>query len=91
MRIDRPPCRLAIKVTPNNITVREVEVADKGFLLVTMQPPAAFEDKFNAGYDAVHLPERLAVPGFETARRTFFNYPMTHGASMHSEFSRPSA
>jgi len=44
-------------------------VADKGFLLVTMQPPPAFEEEFNAWYDTEHLPERLAVPGFETALR----------------------
>ena len=44
-------------------------MADKGFLLVTMQPPPAFEEEFNAWYDTEHLPERLAVPGFETALR----------------------
>lgn len=41
----------------------------KGFLLVMMQPPPAFEEEFNAWYDTEHLPERLAVPGFETALR----------------------
>jgi hypothetical protein len=44
-------------------------VANKGFLLVTMQAPPAFEEEFNAWYDTEHLPERLAVPGFETALR----------------------
>jgi len=44
-------------------------MADKGFLLVTMQPPPAFEEEFNAWYDTEHLPERLAVPGFESALR----------------------
>ena len=44
-------------------------MADKGFLLVTMQPPPAFEEEFNAWYDTEHLPERLGVPGFETALR----------------------
>jgi len=44
-------------------------VANKGFLLVTMQTPPAFEEEFNAWYDTEHLPERLAVPGFETALR----------------------
>lgn len=44
-------------------------MASKGFLLVTMQPPPAFEEEFNAWYDTEHLPERLAVPGFETALR----------------------
>ncbi|MGE0700775.1 MAG: hypothetical protein AB7O57_16870 [Hyphomicrobiaceae bacterium] len=41
----------------------------KGFLLVTMQPPPAFEEEFNAWYDSEHIPERLAVPGILTARR----------------------
>ena len=42
---------------------------NKGFLLVLMQPPPAFEDEFNAWYDSEHIPERLAVPGFLTALR----------------------
>jgi hypothetical protein len=42
---------------------------NKGFLLVLMQPPPAFEEEFNAWYDAEHIPERRAVPGFETAVR----------------------
>ena len=41
----------------------------KGFLLVLMQPPPALEEEFNAWYDTEHIPERLAVPGFETALR----------------------
>jgi hypothetical protein len=41
----------------------------KGFLIVLMQPPPALEEEFNAWYDTEHLPERLAVPGFETALR----------------------
>src|ERR1051325_9040755 len=42
---------------------------NKGFLLVLMQPPPAFEDEFNAWYDSEHIPERCAVPGFETGLR----------------------
>ena len=42
---------------------------NKGFLLVMMQPPPAFEDEFNAWYDTEHIPERVAVPGFETGIR----------------------
>jgi hypothetical protein len=34
-----------------------------------MHASAAFEEEFNAWYDTEHLPERLAVPGFETALR----------------------
>ena len=41
----------------------------KGFLLVLMQPPATLEDEFNAWYDTEHVPERVAVPGFETGLR----------------------
>ena len=37
-------------------------MADKGFLLVMMHAPPAFEEEFNAWYDTEHLPERLAVP-----------------------------
>jgi hypothetical protein len=44
-------------------------MANKGFLLVLMQPPAAFEDEFTAWYDTEHIPERTAVPGFETGLR----------------------
>jgi len=44
-------------------------MSKKGFLLVLMQPPPAFEEEFNAWYDTEHVPERLAVPGFESARR----------------------
>ena len=41
----------------------------KGFLLVLMQPPPAFEEEFNAWYDTEHVPERAAVPGFQSALR----------------------
>jgi len=41
----------------------------KGFLLVTMDPPPALEDEFNDWYDTEHLPDRAAIPGFESARR----------------------
>ena len=44
-------------------------MAAKGFLLVMMQPPPAFDEEFNAWDDTEHVPERLAVPGFESARR----------------------
>lgn len=41
----------------------------KGYLLVMMQPPPAFEEEFTAWYDTEHIPERLAVPGFESGVR----------------------
>jgi hypothetical protein len=44
-------------------------MANKGFLLVLMQPPPSLEDEFNAWYDTEHIPERAAVPGFKTALR----------------------
>jgi hypothetical protein len=44
-------------------------MAQKGFLLVFMNPPPAFEEEFNAWYDSEHIPERLAVPGFLTGLR----------------------
>jgi hypothetical protein len=41
----------------------------KGLLLTLTEPPAAMEEEFNAWYDEEHLAERLAVPGFRSARR----------------------
>ena len=41
----------------------------KGFLLVTMEPPPTREDEFNDWYDNEHIPERGSLPGFESARR----------------------
>jgi len=39
-------------------------------LLVTMtEPPPEMEEEFNAWYDTEHLPERLAISGFISARR----------------------
>lgn len=44
-------------------------MGNKGLLLVISDPPAAFEEEFNAWYDTDHIPERLAIPGFETGTR----------------------
>jgi hypothetical protein len=44
-------------------------MAQKGFLLVLMQPPPTIEEEFNAWYDTEHVPERLSVPGVLTAIR----------------------
>ena len=41
----------------------------KGFLMVTMTPPPEMEEEFNDWYDTEHVPERIALEGFETARR----------------------
>lgn len=41
----------------------------RGLLLTVTEPPAAMDEEFNAWYDDEHLPERLAIPGFRSARR----------------------
>jgi hypothetical protein len=41
----------------------------RGLLLTMTEPPAGMEEEFNAWYDDEHLPERLAIPGFRSARR----------------------
>jgi hypothetical protein len=40
-----------------------------GLLLTLTEPPPGMEEEFNAWYDEEHLPERLAIPGFRSARR----------------------
>jgi len=41
----------------------------RGLLLTLTEPPAGMVEEFNAWYDEEHLPERLAIPGFRSARR----------------------
>jgi hypothetical protein len=41
----------------------------RGLLLTLTEPPPAMDEEFNAWYDHEHLPERLAIPGFRSARR----------------------
>jgi hypothetical protein len=41
----------------------------RGLLLTMTEPPPAMAEEFNAWYDSEHLPERLAIPGFRSARR----------------------
>lgn len=41
----------------------------RGLLLTLTEPPPAMEEEFNAWYDTEHIPERLAIPGFRSARR----------------------
>ena len=41
----------------------------KGLLLVLVDPAPSLEEELNAWYDTEHLPERAALPGFETALR----------------------
>jgi hypothetical protein len=42
---------------------------NRGLLLTLTEPPRAMEEEFNAWYDTEHLAERLAIPGFRSARR----------------------
>jgi len=44
-------------------------MSNKGYLMVMMEAPPALEEEFQAWYDTEHIPERLAVPGFETGLR----------------------
>jgi hypothetical protein len=44
-------------------------MTNRGLLLTMTEPPGAMEEEFNAWYDTEHLPERLALPGFRSARR----------------------
>lgn len=55
----------------------------KGFLLVLMHPPSTFEEEFNAWYDAEHVPERMSVPGFETAIRYVSTGPAPRYMAMY--------
>lgn len=41
----------------------------RGLLLTMTEPPPAMEEEFNAWYDNEHLPERLSITGFRSARR----------------------
>ena len=41
----------------------------RGLLLTLTEPPPAMAEEFNAWYDQEHLAERLAIPGFRSARR----------------------
>jgi hypothetical protein len=46
-----------------------METVMKGLLLVLVDPAPALEEELNDWYDLEHLPERAALPGFETAQR----------------------
>ena len=42
---------------------------NRGLLLTMTEPPSAMDEEFNAWYDQEHLPERLGITGFRSARR----------------------
>ena len=44
-------------------------MTNRGLLLTLTEPPTAMEEEFNAWYGEEHLPERLSIPGFRSARR----------------------
>jgi hypothetical protein len=48
---------------------------NRGLLLTLTEPPPAMEEEFNAWYDEEHLAERLAIPGFRSARRWMADVP----------------
>lgn len=58
-------------------------MSKKGYLLVLMHPPSALEEEFNAWYDTEHVPDRLAIPGFETGLRF---HSLTGGAPRYLAF-----
>lgn len=51
----------------------------RGLLLTMTEPPAAMEEEFNAWYDDEHMGERLAIPGFRSARRWVADLPPGEG------------
>ena len=52
---------------------------NRGLLLTLTEPPPAMEEEFNAWYDEEHLPERLSIPGFRSARRWVAEVPRGEG------------
>jgi hypothetical protein len=54
-------------------------MTNRGLLLTLTEPPPGMEEEFNAWYDEEHLPERLAIPGFRSARRWVADVPPGQG------------
>jgi hypothetical protein len=52
---------------------------NRGLLLTMTEPPPAMEEEFNAWYDEEHLAERLAIPGFRSAKRWVADVPPGQG------------
>jgi hypothetical protein len=51
----------------------------RGLLLTMTEPPPHREEEFNAWYDDEHMAERLAIPGFRSARRWVADLPPGEG------------
>jgi hypothetical protein len=54
-------------------------MSHRGLLLTMTEPPAAMEEEFNAWCDDEHLPERLGITGFRSARRWVADVPAGEG------------
>jgi hypothetical protein len=54
-------------------------MSPRGLLLTMTEPPGPMEEEFNAWYDDEHLPERLAITGFRSARRWVANVAAGEG------------
>jgi hypothetical protein len=52
---------------------------NRGLLLTMTEPPPQMEEEFNAWYDDEHLAERLAIPGFRSAKRWVAEVPPGQG------------
>lgn len=52
---------------------------NRGLLLTMTEPPPEMEAEFNAWYDDEHLAERLAIPGFRSAKRWVAAVPPGQG------------
>lgn len=62
----------------------------KGLLLTMTEPAPRDEEEFNAWYDTEHLAERLAIPGFVSARRWVADLPPGEGKYLATyELERP--
>jgi hypothetical protein len=60
----------------------------KGLLLTMTEPLPEHEEEFNAWYDTEHFPERLAVPGFTSARRWVADEPCDLGVPATQRIGR---
>ena len=54
-------------------------MTSRGLLLTMTEPPPGMEEEFNAWYDDEHLPERLSITGFRSARRWVADLPAGEG------------
>jgi hypothetical protein len=69
-------------------------ISMSSLLAVWMQVPSELDEEFNAWYNTEHVPERIAVPGFLTARRYVVestpgrymaHYDLADLSALHSE------